>query len=112
MNLVHLPAYLIAATLLLSGCAARPGQIALPEEPEVIESGLKETEKPDALPSLPEESAEKAAGLADKEIDTLLKPEIPDDSYFNERGIYNDHGGGSVVFDDTAVLNWILGHTK
>ena len=53
-----------------------------------------------------------ADGLTETEIDALLKLEIPDDAYFNERGIYNYHGGGSVVFDDTAVLNWILEHSK
>ena len=51
-------------------------------------------------------------GLKEDEIDALLQLSIPDDSYFNDRGIYNYHGGGSVVFDDAAVLNWILGHTK
>ena len=47
MNLVHLIAYLIAAALLLSGCAARPGQIALPDTPEVSESESEETEQPE-----------------------------------------------------------------
>ena len=49
--------------------------------------------------------------LTEAEIDALLKLEIPDDAYFNDRGIYNYHGG-SVVFDDTAVLNWILEQSK
>ena len=53
-----------------------------------------------------------AEGLTEAEIDALLKLEIPDDAYFNDRGIYNYHGGGSVVFDDTAVLNWILEQSK
>ena len=47
MNLVHLIAYLIAAALLLSGCAARPGQIALPDTPEGSESESEETEQPE-----------------------------------------------------------------
>ena len=47
MNLVHLIAYLIAAALLLSGCAARPGQIALPDTPEGSDSESEETEQPD-----------------------------------------------------------------
>lgn len=53
-----------------------------------------------------------AEGLTEAEIDALLKLEIPDDAYFNDRGIYNYHGGGSIVFDDTAVLNWILEQSK
>ena len=36
-----------------------------------------------------------AEGLTEAEIDALLKLEIPDDAYFNDRGIYNYHGGGS-----------------
>ena len=46
------------------------------------------------------------------EIDELLKLRIPDDKWFNDRGIYNYHGGGSVVFDDDDVINWTLGQRK
>ncbi len=51
-------------------------------------------------------------GLSDSEIDSLLKLQIPDNAYFNRLGIYNYHGGGSVVFDDENVLNWVLGQKK
>lgn len=51
-------------------------------------------------------------GFSDKEIDEKLHLEIPDNEYFNSRGIYNYHGGGNIVFDDKNVLNWIISHTK
>lgn len=51
-------------------------------------------------------------GFFDKEIDEKLHLEIPDNEYFNSRGIYNYHGGGNIVFDDKNVLNWIISHTK
>lgn len=51
-------------------------------------------------------------GFSDKEIDQKLHLEIPDNEYFNSRGIYNYHSGGNIVFDDKNVLNWIIAHTK
>lgn len=51
-------------------------------------------------------------GFSDDEIDDKLHLEIPDNEYFNSRGIYNYHGGGNIVFDDKNVLNWIISHTK
>ncbi len=48
------------------------------------------------------------AGLSDSQIDEVLKLEIPDNEYFNSRGIYNYHGGGSILFEDESILNWIL----
>ena len=50
--------------------------------------------------------------LTDSEIDQLLQLNIPDNAYFNAKGIYNYHGGGSVVFDDENVLNWVLSQRK
>ena len=43
-------------------------------------------------------AAYEKAGLTDSEIDQLLQLNIPDNAYFNAKGIYNYHGGGSVVF--------------
>lgn len=58
-------------------------------------------------------NAYQTVGLSDKQIDTLLQVEIPDDEYFNDRGIYgNYHGGGNVLFDDDSILNWIISHSK
>lgn len=57
-------------------------------------------------------SAYKELGFSDNEIDGKLRLEIPDNEYFNSRGIYNYHGGGNIVFDNKNVLNWIISHTK
>lgn len=57
-------------------------------------------------------AAYEKAGLTDSEIDQLLQLNIPGNAYFNAKGIYNYHGGGSVVFDDENVLNWVLAQRK
>lgn len=52
-------------------------------------------------------------GWDEASISQVLQVEIPDNSYFNERGITgNYHGGGNVLFDDTSILDWILSHSK
>ncbi len=51
-------------------------------------------------------------GFSDEEISAKLCLEIPDNEFFNSKGIYNYHGGGNIVFDDKNVLNWIISHTK
>lgn len=50
--------------------------------------------------------------LSEERIDEVLQLQIPDNSYFNSRGIYNYHGGANILFDDEAILNWILSHSK
>ena len=57
-------------------------------------------------------AAYEQAGLSDNAIDQLLQLQIPDNAYFNRRGIYNYHSGGSIVFDDKTVLDWILKQRK
>lgn len=57
-------------------------------------------------------AAYEKVGLSDSRIDQLLQLNIPDNAYFNAKGIYNYHGGGSVVFDDVNVLNWVLSQHK
>lgn len=57
-------------------------------------------------------AAYEKTGLTDNAIDQLLQLQIPDNAYFNRRGIYNYHGGGSIVFDDETVLTWILKQRK
>lgn len=57
-------------------------------------------------------AAYREAGYTEEETTRFLQVEIPDNAYFNSRGIYNYHGGGSVVFDDREVLYWILSQEK
>ncbi len=53
------------------------------------------------------------AGWNDDEIDSVLQIMTPDNDWFAERGIYdNYHGGGNVVFDESDVVNWVVGHRK
>ena len=58
------------------------------------------------------ETAYREKGYTDEQIGKRLVLEIPDNEYFNNRGIYNYHGGGNIVFDDETVLNWILSKSK
>ena len=52
------------------------------------------------------------AGWSDTDIDKVLRIETPDNAFFNEKGIYNYHGGANVVFDDPDNLNWVFSHSK
>ena len=52
------------------------------------------------------------AGWSDTDIDKVLRIETPDNTFFNEKGIYNYHGGANVVFDDPDNLNWVISHSK
>lgn len=58
------------------------------------------------------QAAYREKGYTDEQISERLVVEIPDNEYFNRRGIYNYHGGGNVVFDDENILNWILAQRK
>ena len=49
---------------------------------------------------------------SDDAIDRVLRLEIPDKAFFNEKGIYNYHGGANVLFDDPDNLNWVISHSK
>lgn len=46
------------------------------------------------------------------QIDEVLQIEIPDNEYFNSRGIYNYHGGGNILFEDQSILQWIVEKKK
>ena len=48
------------------------------------------------------------SGLPDAEIKELLQLQIPDNAWFNQREIYNYHGGGSVLFDEESIIDWVL----
>ncbi len=51
-------------------------------------------------------------GRSAAEIDSLLRLEIPDNAFFNEKGIYNYHGGANVLFSDPENLEWVISHSK
>ena len=52
------------------------------------------------------------AGWSDADIDQVLRIEMPNNAFFNEKGIYNYHGGANVVFDDPDNLIWVISHSK
>lgn len=51
-------------------------------------------------------------GYTDSQINERLIVQIPDNEYFNSRGIYNYHGGGNILFNDENILNWIVSQHK
>lgn len=52
------------------------------------------------------------AGYSDTDIENFLRLEIPDNEFFNEKEIYNYHGGANILFDDESNLDWIISHSK
>lgn len=58
------------------------------------------------------QAAYRQKGYSDEQISERLVIEIPDNEYFNSRGIYNYHGGGTILFDDENILNWITSKRK
>lgn len=51
-------------------------------------------------------------GLSKGQIENMLCLEVPDNEYFNSRGIYNYHGGGNILFQDENILKWIIEKSK
>ena len=50
-------------------------------------------------------------GLSEAEIDRLLVLDIKDSSYFTERGISNQHGGGAQFAFDEEIMGWLFEQT-
>lgn len=58
-------------------------------------------------------AAYEALGWTQEEIDDVLQLQIPNNAYFNQRGITgNYHGGANILFEDASILNWIVSHGK
>ena len=51
-------------------------------------------------------------GLSEEEIEQLLVLDIKDGSYFTERGISNQHGGGGQFAFDEEIMGWLFGQIK
>lgn len=51
-------------------------------------------------------------GVSEGNIEGFIRLDIPDDDYFNSRGIYNYHGGANIVFDNKDILNLIIEKKK
>lgn len=48
-------------------------------------------------------------GMSEDEIDELLVLDIKDASYFESRGMTNQHGGGGLFADDEEIMGWLFG---
>lgn len=53
----------------------------------------------------------KQEGLADIEIDALLVLDIKEHSYFTDRGVNNEHGGGLFAYDED-IMGWLFGNER
>lgn len=47
-------------------------------------------------------------GLSDEEIDCLLVLDVKPQSYFADRGISDQHGGGMAIAKDEAIMGWLF----
>lgn len=47
-------------------------------------------------------------GLSEEEINELLVLDIKDASYFESRGMTNQHGGGGLFADDEEIMGWLF----
>ena len=52
------------------------------------------------------------AGKSPEETQSYLQLWIPDDAYFQSRGITNYHGGGTILFEDASVRAWLLSKSR
>lgn len=48
--------------------------------------------------------------LTEAEIDELLVLDIKEHSYFTERGMSNEHGGGGLFAYDAEIMGWLFSH--
>jgi predicted peptidase len=51
-------------------------------------------------------------GLSEAKIDRLLVLDIKDNSYFQERGISNEHGDGAQFAFDEEMMSWLFRQVK
>jgi predicted peptidase len=51
-------------------------------------------------------------GLNGEEIDRLLVLDVKPQSYFTDRGIYDQHGGGMLIAKDETIMGWLFSRQK
>lgn len=49
------------------------------------------------------------AGVGREEIDRLAVLDVKDESYFSDRGMSNQHGGGGLFAEDKVIMGWLFG---
>lgn len=53
------------------------------------------------------------AGWTEEQIDSVLQLQTPDSGWFARLGVTgNYHGGATVVYDQTDILQWVTSHQK
>ena len=58
-------------------------------------------------------AAYEVAGLNDNEINAVLQIQTPDKDWFAQRGFSGYyHAGGTILFDEDDILNWIISKSK
>ena len=48
-------------------------------------------------------------GLTDEQIEKLVVLDLKDQSWFDERGIRDQHGGGGYFAREEDIMNWLFG---
>lgn len=49
------------------------------------------------------------AGFSREAIDSLAVLDVKNSSYFSDRGMSNQHGGGGLFAEDEAIMGWLFG---
>lgn len=49
-------------------------------------------------------------GLSDREIEGLLVLDVKEHSYFTDRNMSNEHGGGGLFAFDEEIMGWLFSH--
>ncbi|MCM1218118.1 MAG: prolyl oligopeptidase family serine peptidase [Lachnospiraceae bacterium] len=57
-------------------------------------------------------AAYRQMGMDAEEIGERLMLWIPEDKYFNDKGITNYHGGGNMIFEEAPVRQWLLSQSR
>lgn len=52
-----------------------------------------------------------AQGLSDREINELVVMDLKPQSYFDERGVRDQHAGGGTFAHDEEIMGWLFGRT-
>lgn len=50
-----------------------------------------------------------AQGLSDREINELVVMDLKPQSYFDERGVHDQHAGGGLFAHDEEIMGWLFG---
>lgn len=52
-----------------------------------------------------------AQGLSDREMNELVVMDLKPQSYFDQRGVHDQHAGGGLFAHDEEIMGWLFGRT-